>query len=176
MTEILTTHTAYLDGATLSAARSLLDDVFENMSDHDWDHALGGMHALVWEGAELVGHASVVQRRLLHGGRMLRAGQVEGVGVRADRRGLGYGAAMMDALERVIRGGYAMGSLGAATAAKPFYAARGWQPWQGPSSAITTTGLVRTPDEDGTIFVLPLGVPLDLSGALACDWRDGNLW
>jgi hypothetical protein len=38
------------------------------MSDHDWDHALGGVHALVWEDGELIGHASVIQRRLLHGG------------------------------------------------------------------------------------------------------------
>ena len=37
------------------------------MTDHDWEHALGGVHALVWEGGELVGHASVIQRRLLYG-------------------------------------------------------------------------------------------------------------
>ena len=37
--------------ATLEAARALLDDVFEgDMTDHDWEHALGGVHALAWEG------------------------------------------------------------------------------------------------------------------------------
>ena len=34
-----------------------------------------------------------------------------------------------------------------------------------------------TPDEQGAVYVLPVeGVPLDLSGALAVDWRDGDVW
>src|SRR3954468_22110164 len=82
------------------------------MTDDSWEHALGGVHALVWEGNGLAGHASVVQRRLLHRGRALRTGYVEGVAVRSDRRGRGYGAAMMDALERVVRRAYDLGALG----------------------------------------------------------------
>ena len=105
MTELRLSHTAELGRATLKAARALLAKVFEDdFTDHDWEHALGGMHAVVWDGDELIGHASVVQRRLLHGARALRAGYVEGVGVRADRRREGHGAAMMAALERVVRG------------------------------------------------------------------------
>ena len=177
MTEVRTAHTADLDAGLLKAARALLDDVFAgDMSDHDWEHALGGVHALVWEGAELIGHASVIQRRLLHGGRALRAGYVEGVGVRADRRGRGHGAAMMDALERVVRGAYELGALSATDEAAAFYAARGWKLWQGPSSALTPTGIERTEEEDGCIHVLPLTVPLDVVGELTCDWRDGGLW
>ena len=38
------------------------------------------MHALASEGDRLVGHGSVVQRRLLHGGRALRTGYVEASG------------------------------------------------------------------------------------------------
>ncbi|MGH2944169.1 MAG: GNAT family N-acetyltransferase, partial [Solirubrobacteraceae bacterium] len=103
-TGLWTAHTADLDAATLTAARSLLDAVFTGeMTDHDWEHALGGVHALVWEAGELVGHASVVQRQLIHRGRALRTGYVEGVGVRADRRRRGHGAAMMAELERVVR-------------------------------------------------------------------------
>jgi aminoglycoside 2'-N-acetyltransferase I len=177
MSELRTAHTADLDAATLDAARALLEAVFEgDFEDHDWEHALGGVHALVWEGGELVGHASVVQRRLLHGGRALRTGYVEGVGVRADRRRHGHGAALMGALERVIRGAYDLGALGATDEAAAFYAARGWRRWQGPTSALTPAGLTRTAEEDGAIHVLPLAVPLDLSGALACDWRDGDVW
>lgn len=177
MTEVLTAHTADLDTETLKAARTLLDDVFEaDLTDHDWEHALGGVHALVWEGTELIGHASVIQRRLLHGGRALRAGYVEGVGVRADRRRCGHGAAMMEALERVIRGGYDLGALGATEEAAGFYAARGWRSWRGPSSALTPTGVKRTPDEDDCIYVLVLATPLDLTGELTCDWRDGDVW
>jgi aminoglycoside 2'-N-acetyltransferase I len=120
MADLQTAHTAELAAATLAAARALLYDVFDDMTDQDWEHALGGVHALVWEGADLVGHASVIQRRLLHGGRALRTGYVEGVGVRADRRGRGYGAAMMDALETVVRGAYKLGALGAADEAAAF--------------------------------------------------------
>ncbi len=174
--EVSTAHTADLDTATRRAARALLDAVFEDMTDADWEHALGGVHALVREGTDLVGHASLVQRRLLHGGRALRAGYVEGVGVRADRRGRGHGATLMTALERVARAAYDLGALSATDAAGAFYAARGWQLWQGPSSALTPTGVVRTPDDDGAIYVLPTAVPLDLSGELTCDWRDADVW
>lgn len=176
MAEVRTAHTADLDAATLRAARALLDDVFDDMTGDDWEHALGGVHALVWEGTELIGHASVIQRRLLTGGRALRTGYVEGVGVRADRRGRGHGAAMMDWLERVVRGAYELGALAAADAAGAFYAARGWELWRGPSSALTPSGIKRTGDEDGCIYVLPLEVPLILSSELTCDWRDGDLW
>jgi aminoglycoside 2'-N-acetyltransferase I len=177
VTDVRTAHTADLNAATLKAARALLDDVFEgDTTDHDWEHALGGVHALVWEGTELVGHASLVQRRLLHDGRTLRTGYVEGVGVRADRRRRGYGAAMMHALERMVRGAYEIGALSATDEAADFYAVRGWKLWQGSTSALTPTGIERTEEEDGCVHVLPLMAPLDLSGELTCDWRDGDLW
>jgi aminoglycoside 2'-N-acetyltransferase I len=172
VTEVRTAHTADLDAATLEAVRALLDDVFDDMTDQDFEHALGGVHALVWEGAELVGHASVIQRRLLNGGRALRTGYVEGVGVRAGQRGRGYGSAMMDALERVVRGAYELGALGATDAGAAFYAARGWHLWQGPTSALTPAGVMRTEEEDGCIHVLPL----DLTSELTCDWRGGDPW
>jgi aminoglycoside 2'-N-acetyltransferase I len=177
MAEVRITHTADLDQPTLAAARSLLDDVFEGeMTDDDWDHALGGVHALVWEGTDLIGHASVVQRRLLHRGRTLRTGYIEGVGVRTDRRRRGIAGAMMDALEGVIRGAYELGALGSTDEARDFYTGRGWQRWRGATSALTPTGISRTEDDDGSIYVLPLTVPLDLDGDLTCDWRDGDVW
>ena len=116
MIEVRTGHTADLSPATLEAARLLLSGVFEGeFEDVDWEHALGGVHAIVWEGDEVIGHASVVGRRLLHGGRALRTGYVEGVGVRADRRRRGYGAALMHALDRVIRGRYVARRVGRRT-------------------------------------------------------------
>lgn len=175
--DVSTAHTSDLDEATLKAARELLDRAFEgDMSDDDWEHALGGVHALVWEGDELVGHASVVQRRLLHRGRALRTGYVEGVGVRADRRRRGHGGALMEALERVIRGAYELGALSSSEEAMDFYAGRGWKQWRGPTSVMTPTGISRTVDDDGGIYVLPLAVPLDLDAELTCDWRDGDVW
>jgi aminoglycoside 2'-N-acetyltransferase I len=174
---VRTAHTADLDAPILTAAHTLLEDVFgADWSDHDWEHSLGGVHALVWEGDELVGHASVVQRRLLHGGRALRAGYVEGVGVRAHRRRRGYGAAMMEALQRVVRAAYEVGALSATDMAADLYAARGWKRWQGPTFALTPTGVRRTEGDDGSIYVLPGAVPLDLAGALTCDFRDGDVW
>ena len=55
--------------------------------------ALGGLHALAWDDETLIGHAAVIQRRMIYGGRALRTGYVEGVGVRADRQGRGVGGA-----------------------------------------------------------------------------------
>ena len=169
-------HTASLTPVVLGSARVLLDEVFEDMTDDDWEHALGGVHALVWEDGELVGHASVIQRRLLHRGRALRTGYVEGVAVRADRRGRGHGAAMMNALESVVRGAYDVGALATTEEAAAFYAARGWKLWLGPSSVLTPDGIRRTEDDDGCIYVQRVKGELDLTGELTCDWRDGDVW
>jgi aminoglycoside 2'-N-acetyltransferase I len=175
--EVEVAHTSHLSAGTLRAARALLDEVFgAEMTDHAWDHALGGMHALAWEAGQLVGHGSVVQRRLLHGGCALRTGYIEGVAVRADRRGCGYGAAMMDVLEWVVRGAYDLGALGASDAGAGFYAARGWRAWQGRTWALTPAGRVRTEEEDEDVYVLEVAVALDLSGELTCDWREGDVW
>ncbi len=176
MTTVRTAHTADLDVATLTAARALLDGAFDDMTDDDWEHSLGGVHAIAWEDGEVVGHASVVQRRLMHGGRALRAGYVEGVAVRADRRRRGIGGSLMDAVEHVIRRAYDLGALGATDEAAHFYVARGWRPWQGRTSAMTPAGVVGTPDEDASIHVLAVGATLDLTGELTCDWRGGDVW
>jgi aminoglycoside 2'-N-acetyltransferase I len=176
VTDVHVAHTSELYAATLDAARDLLYRVFDDMTEDDWEHSLGGIHAVVWDEGELVGHASVIQRRLLYAGRALRTGYVEGVAVRADRRRRGHGAAMMADLERVIRNAYDLGALGATDSAADFYAARGWQQWRGPTSALTPSGVRRTPDDDGGVFVLPVTVPLDLAGELTCDWRDGDAW
>jgi aminoglycoside 2'-N-acetyltransferase I len=172
-----TAHTADLPAATLAAARGLLVLVFgDELEEHDWEHALGGVHALAWEGEVLIGHASVVQRRLLHGDRALRTGYVEGVAVHPGHRRRGHGTALMRALERVIRGAYDLGALGTTDEAAPLYARLGWQRWEGPTSALTPQGVRRTPGEDGGVLVLPVTVALDLAGGLTCDWRDGDVW
>ncbi len=170
-------HTADLEPGALGEARALLDQVFgAGMTEDDWEHALGGMHALAWEAGRLVAHGSVVQRRLLYGGRALRTGYVEAVAVRADRRRRGYGGAIMEALERVVRGAYDLGALGASDAGARLYTARGWKRWRGATWAITPNGRTRTEDEDGTIYVLEVAGPLDTARELICDWRNGELW
>jgi aminoglycoside 2'-N-acetyltransferase I len=177
VTTLRTAHTSALDPATLRTARALLDQVFDDMTDADWEHSLGGIHALAYDGTELVGHASVIQRRLLHAGRAMRTGYVEAVAVRQDHRRRGVGSTLMRALEEVIKGAYDLGALGATDEGAVFYAARGWQLWAGPTSTLTPDGIRRTEEDDGAVFVLPVaGVTLDLTGELTCDWRDGDVW
>ncbi|MHB1469604.1 MAG: GNAT family N-acetyltransferase [Solirubrobacteraceae bacterium] len=171
------THTSQLPKAALDAAHALLRDVFAaDLDEHDWEHALGGVHALLWQAERLLAHGSVVQRRLLHDGHALRAGYVEAVAVSAEHRRRGHGGAIMSALEQVIAGAYEVGALGATEAGARLYLSRGWKRWRGPTSALTPNGIVRTPEEDGNIYVFARGAELDLDGALACDWRDGSLW
>ncbi|MQA15869.1 MAG: GNAT family N-acetyltransferase [Pseudonocardiaceae bacterium] len=177
MAELRTAHTAELSPRGLQAIRVLLDDAFVGeFTEDDHEHALGGMHVLAWEGRELIGHGSVVMRRLLHGGRALRTGYVEGVAVRVDRRRRGHGADLMHALERVIRGAYELGALSATGEAAHFYAARGWRAWTGTVSVIAPGGLERTEADEGGVYVLPVSAALTPHGDLACDWRSGDVW
>ena len=155
----------------------MLDIAFDDgISDDDFEHALGGVHALVWEDRELIAHASVILRRLFHSGRALRTGYVEAVAVRPDRRRQGYGNVVMDTMERIITNAYEIGALGSSDLAVNFYTARGWQQWQGTTSVITPGGQQRTPDDDGGIYVLPVTAQLNVAGDLACDWREGDVW
>ncbi|MDY7105790.1 MAG: GNAT family N-acetyltransferase [Actinomycetota bacterium] len=170
-------HTAALDPEALVAARELLDIVFDGeLTDEDWDHGLGGMHALVWQDGHLVGHGSVVQRQLLHGGRARRVGYVEAVGVHPDRQRRGIGGLVLDALEAVIAGGYELGALASTDEGLALYRRRGWLPWRGRTSAMTPAGIRRTPDGDDCVHVFPLDTPMDLDGELVCDWREGDVW
>jgi aminoglycoside 2'-N-acetyltransferase I len=174
-----TVHTADLTEPELLAIRRLLDGAFpadESYTEHDHEHALGGVHAMLWEGNELVAHGAVVMRRLLLEGRALRTGYVEAVAVRADRRRRGHGHAVMAALERIITGAYDIGALSASGMAGDFYASRGWLMWPGTVSVLTPRGIERAEDEEGGIYVLPAGVQPAIGGDLACDWRDGEPW
>jgi aminoglycoside 2'-N-acetyltransferase I len=176
VTELRTVHTADLDADTRSAIRLLLDSTFDGFDDDKFENALGGLHTVLFDQDELIGHASVVQRRLVHGGRALRAGYVEAVAVSADRRREGHGATMMAVIERIVHGAYELGALGASPDGSRLYAARGWQLWKGLSAALTPDGICPTPDKDGTIYVLPVSATVDVSGELLCDWRHGPLW
>ena len=172
-------HTSDLDRETREEARRMVINAFEDdFSDSDWEHALGGMHAVISDHGAIIAHGAVVQRRLLYRGRALRCGYIEAIAVRADRRGMGLATAVMNALEQVIRGAYQIGALSVSDLGRPLYAGRGWIPWQGPTAVLSPEGVVRTPDDDGNIYVLPVdlpaGVELDTGAELVCDWRDGD--
>lgn len=169
-------HTADLTSAQVAEIRALLDAAFDGVDDTDFAHALGGMHALVREDGQLVAHGAVVARRLRHGERSLRTGYVEAVAVAPTHRRRGLGGVVMAELERIIRGGYELGALGASDDGAGLYRARGWQCWPGTVSVVGPRGIERCPEEDGAVYVLPVTAELDEQGDLACEWRDGDVW
>ncbi|KMO98267.1 GNAT family N-acetyltransferase [Streptomyces roseus] len=171
-------HTSQLDPGTRERIRALLDAAFEgDFGDEDFEHALGGMHALIHEDGELVAHGSVVQRRVLYRGRALRAGYVEAVAVRADRRRRGLGGLVMGALEGVVERAYVLGALSASAAGARLYEGRGWAAWGGPIGALSPAGPVRLAEEEGSTYVWfpPGGTLEDPAGRLDFDWRDGDV-
>jgi len=103
-------HTADLSPDRLAAARTLIYRCFDEVTESDWEHALGGR------------------------------------------------------------------ALGATDVGARLYAARGWQRWRGPTSALTPAGVVRTAEEDGCVFVFGARGELDFTGELTCDHRDGDAW
>jgi aminoglycoside 2'-N-acetyltransferase I len=170
-------HTADLEAEARQRSYDMVNDAFAGeFTDADWDHALGGMHALIWHRGAIIAHGAVVQRRLLYRGAALRCGYVEAVAVREDWRGQGLAIAILNACEQVIRGGYQLGALSSSDRGKRLYTSRGWLPWCGPTSVLAPAGTIRTPDDDGSVFVLPVGISLDTSAGLACDWRQGDVW
>jgi aminoglycoside 2'-N-acetyltransferase I len=170
-------HTADLDTEARQRVRQMVTDAFVgDFTETDWEHTLGGMHALICRHGAMIAHAAVVQRRLFYRGNALRCGYVEGVAVRQDWRGKGLVSALLDAVEQVMRGAYQLGALSSSARARRLYTTRGWLPWRGPTSVLAPTGPTRTPDDDGSIFVLPVGISLDTSADLMCDWRAGDVW
>ena len=170
-------HTADLKSDARQRAYEMVNAAFAGeFTDTDWDHALGGMHALIWNRGAIIAHGAVVQRRLLYRGAALRCGYVEAVAVREDWRGQGLAIAILDACEQVIRGGYQLGALSSSDRGRRLYTLRGWLPWRGPTSVLAPSGPTRTPDDDSSVFVLPVGINLDETAALTCDWRDGDVW
>jgi aminoglycoside 2'-N-acetyltransferase I len=169
--------TAELPPELLAAARDLCERAFAGrFHDTDWDHALGGWHALALEGAELVAHASVVERVLHVGGRAFRTGYVEAVATEPARQGTGLGSLVMAPLGAVIRAETELGAL--STGAHAFYQRLGWERWRGPTYVRRDGTPVRTAEEDDGVMVLRHGPSqdLDLSAGIACDQRAGDDW
>jgi aminoglycoside 2'-N-acetyltransferase I len=172
-------HTAQVEAAELLAIRRLLDLAFAGrFDDANWSHALGGLHILAAEDDQVIAHAAVVQRQLVLGNRPVRTGYVEAVAVHPQWRGRGYATTVMDEVERIIRAAYDLGALSASGGVERFYLSRGWLAWQGPTYVLAPTGMARTPEDDGSTFVLAVSskIRVDVAGVLARDWRDGDVW
>ena len=170
----MVTHTAELAPGELAAVRTLCDLAFDDYDEATWQHALGGMHALVRDDSgTLVAHGSLVLRRMRVEERWLRCGWVESVVVHPDHRRQGHGHRVMAALE-ALASGYDLLGLCSSDDGRSLYEARGWTLWRGPASALTPDGIHPTPDED-SIYVLA-DRAIDPAGPIVCDWREGEVW
>lgn len=170
-------HTAELTAGDHDQVRDLLDVVFgDDFDEHDWEHILGGMHVLCRVDGNLIGHGAVIQRQLIYDGRAMRVGYIEGLAVHAAYRRHGHASTIMGYLEEIISNAYQFGALSGTESSIPLYAGRGWQPWKGPTSVLTPSGLDRTPEDDEGVMVLPGAAVLDTTLSLACDWRAGDVW
>jgi aminoglycoside 2'-N-acetyltransferase I len=157
--------------------RALLDAAFEgDFSDHDWNHASGGLHAWVRGPDGVISHGAVVARTLTCSGQVLHVGYVEAVATAAAHRRRGHGAAVMRRLGEHIQGTWPLGALSTGTPA--FYESVGWERWRGPTFVAGPAGRLRTPDDDGGIMILRTtrSPSLDLDGDIVCDWRPGDVW
>jgi aminoglycoside 2'-N-acetyltransferase I len=145
-------------------------------ADSDWEHALGGVHVLVEDGVEILSHGSVVERALEIDAVPVRTGYVEAVATWPQHQRRGYGSMVMREIGDIIQRDYPLGGL--STSVPAFYERLGWELWEGPTFVRAAAGTERTADDDGGIMVLrtPASPPLDLTRAITCEWRSGDVW
>lgn len=179
MTSLRIVPSAEITPAEWSALTALCIAAFDEPWDGYWESIGPGVHVLAEDPEHgIVAHAAIVDRLLYPGEATLRAGYVEAVATLPDWQGRGLGSEVMGMINRLIDDGYELGALG--TGRRSFYERLGWTVWQGPTWIRQRDGrLERTPDEDGGIMVrlTPSTPPgLDISSAIAVDWRPGEVW
>jgi aminoglycoside 2'-N-acetyltransferase I len=161
--------TVELTIAEVATIRSLLWAAFASdgggFTEHDWEHAVGGLHFVLERDRAIVAHASVV-------GRILYVGE----GRFAAYQGQGFGSCVMQEVNSFIRARFELGAMSAGPHGS--YERLGWQTWRGPSSVRTAGNSRRTPDDDDDILVLPTpsSQPLDPNDPISCEWRPGDIW
>jgi aminoglycoside 2'-N-acetyltransferase I len=179
--DLLTFPTDDAPDGVLAQAHDLMWRAFDDFSEDDWDHGLGGRHVVAVEqaagtGPVVVAHASVVERVIEVDGRPFRTGYVENVATEPERHGAGLGTLVMARIVELVRDGHELGALG--TGAHHFYERLGWERWQGPSYVRRAGGLDRSEEEDDGIMVLRFGptAGIDLRSPISCAERPGDDW
>jgi aminoglycoside 2'-N-acetyltransferase I len=142
----------------------------------DIAHAMGGVHWIAEARGRVVGHASVVPRRLEADGVPLATGDVEDVATHPDWRHRGIASRLTERANAYIAEAFELGAL--STGLHLVYARVGWEAWHGPTFVRTDAGPVRTPEEDDGIMILrtPRTPPLSGTEAISCEWRPGDAW
>ena len=154
-----------------------MDLSFEGaFTDEDWEHTLGGTHVFIMEGSAVLSHAALVERTLLVGEMPHRTGYVEGVATAPSSRRRGLASKVMRRVNELVQERFVLGAL--STNVPELYLPLGWQRWVGPTFAETPKGTVRTEDDDDgvMVFLTQASRSIDLSSALTCDRRHGDVW
>lgn len=176
-----TADTDDLSAAELEALHQLVAEAFPGeFTEHDWQHCLGGLHSIAWDGNAPVGHTALVPRQMRIARQTVHVGYVEGVAVATDRRRQGIGRQLMTPVHDSIHTDFDLGALATTDEAITFYRALGWWPWLGTLWVDAPDGHLRTADEDGGIYAYPGRMRLNLNALrheeLTCDWRGGDVW
>ncbi len=177
MADVVTVDTDDLAPSDVAAIRRVLDAAFAGRFDeHDWEHSLGGHHAMLRVGDAIVAHGAVVPRTMWIGENECELGYVEAVATAPAAQHQGFGSIVMCALAGVIDERYRIGLL--STCAWHFYERLGWRRWEGSTSVRRAHGeVVRTPDDDDGLMVLANHVgPIDLRQPITCQERTGDDW
>ena len=166
-----------LSDAVRTTIRALMWASFDDFSEDDWSHGIGGVHVVAFDGDRPIGHASVVTRNVYVGDEVFVGGYLEAVGVDARYRGRGVGGVVVGAADEVVERRHPVAAL--STSKHSFYERLGWERWLGPTFVVDVGGgWRRTEDEDAGVMVLrPAGSPVsDLTVPIAVDDRSGDAW
>jgi aminoglycoside 2'-N-acetyltransferase I len=166
-----------IDADLLAKSKMLCFSSFGNrFKASDWEHTLGGTRVLLFEGAELLGHAAIVPRCIHINDEEFNVGYVEGVAIRTGKQRVGSGTKIMQEVATHLFDQFDLGVL--YTLHPTFYTRLGWEHWAGPSFVLQRTNLVRTPDDDTGLMVLrPAKLAgLSLTESITCHERDGDDW
>ena len=168
-----------IDFDLLADSKTLCFSAFgNNFNETDWQHTFGGIRVLLFQGAQLMGHAAVVPRCIHIDNEEVNAGYVEAVAVRTERQRQGIGSKVMQDVANSLFDEFDLGVL--STGKHSFYARFGWELWAGPTFVLKATDGVRTPDENfgGGLMVLrdSTFASLSLTESITCHERDGDNW
>jgi aminoglycoside 2'-N-acetyltransferase I len=156
---------------------ALLTESFAgDFDEHDWEHAVGGLHVVVSQDEQPVAHAAVVSRTMIAGGLPFSCGYVEAVATRPRYRKEGHATSAMSAVGTIISRDFELGAL--STGSHGFYERLGWERWRGPTYVQSPDGRIRTPDDDDSVMIMRTSrsLFLDSSKPLVCEWRTGDVW